>query len=57
MEAPGLFSHQEHGRWDWTITKQLFSILYMRSASDDRTARAIIRDEALRLFAVPGRTR
>lgn len=29
-------------------------MLYVRSASDDRTARAIIRDEALRLFAVHG---
>lgn len=30
------------------------SILYMRSASEDRTARAVIRDEALRLFADRG---
>ena len=29
-------------------------MLYMRSAMDDRTARAIIRDEALRLFAAGG---
>jgi AcrR family transcriptional regulator len=29
-------------------------MLYMRSALDDRTARAVIRDEALRLFAVHG---
>jgi TetR/AcrR family transcriptional regulator, regulator of cefoperazone and chloramphenicol sensitivity len=29
-------------------------MLYMRSASDDRTARAVIRDEALRLFADHG---
>ena len=29
-------------------------MLYMRSASDDRTARAVIRDEALRLFAERG---
>jgi AcrR family transcriptional regulator len=32
----------------------LYSILNVRSASGDRTARAIIRDEALRLFAVHG---
>ncbi len=31
-----------------------FSVLYMRSVPDDRTTRAIIRDEALRLFAVQG---
>lgn len=30
------------------------NILYMRSAPDDRTARAVIRDEALRLFADRG---
>jgi AcrR family transcriptional regulator len=29
-------------------------MLYMRSAEEDRTARAIIRDEALRLFAAHG---
>jgi TetR/AcrR family transcriptional regulator, regulator of cefoperazone and chloramphenicol sensitivity len=29
-------------------------MLYMRSAPDDRTARAVIRDEALRLFAERG---
>src|SRR5215471_10498585 len=29
-------------------------MLYMRLAPDNRTARAIIRDEALRLFAVHG---
>jgi AcrR family transcriptional regulator len=29
-------------------------MLYMRSVPDDRTARAVIRDEALRLFAVHG---
>jgi AcrR family transcriptional regulator len=29
-------------------------MLYMRSAPDDRTARAVIRDEALRLFATHG---
>lgn len=29
-------------------------MLYVRSVSEDRTARAIIRDEALRLFAVHG---
>jgi TetR/AcrR family transcriptional regulator, regulator of cefoperazone and chloramphenicol sensitivity len=34
--------------------EQSFSILYMCSAQDDRTARAIIRDEALRLFAAHG---
>jgi AcrR family transcriptional regulator len=32
----------------------MFSILYMRSVPSDRTARAIIRDEALRLFAAHG---
>lgn len=32
----------------------MFSVLYMRSAADDRTARAVIRDEALRLFAEHG---
>jgi len=32
----------------------MFSVLYMRSAPDDRTARAVIRDEALRLFAEHG---
>lgn len=30
------------------------SVLYMSSVSDDRTARAVIRDEALRLFADRG---
>jgi AcrR family transcriptional regulator len=30
------------------------SMLYMRSAPDDRTARAVIRDEALRLFSGRG---
>jgi len=30
------------------------SILYMRSLPEDRTARAVIRDEALRLFAAHG---
>src|ERR1700758_3794856 len=30
------------------------SMLYMCSVPDDRTARAVIRDEALRLFAVRG---
>jgi AcrR family transcriptional regulator len=34
--------------------KHPFSILYMRSVRDDRTARAVIRDEALRLFAARG---
>ena len=29
-------------------------MLYMRSAEEDRTARAVIRDEALRLFAAHG---
>src|ERR1700752_1197302 len=29
-------------------------MLYMRSAQEDRTARAVIRDEALRLFAARG---
>src|SRR5690348_923432 len=29
-------------------------MLYMRSIGDDRTARAVIRDEALRLFAAHG---
>lgn len=32
----------------------MFNMLYMRSALDDRTARAVIRDEALRLFAEHG---
>jgi AcrR family transcriptional regulator len=32
----------------------MFNVLYMRSASDDRTARAVIRDEALQLFAEHG---
>jgi len=32
----------------------LFSTLYVCSAPDDRTARAVIRDEALRLFAEHG---
>ena len=32
----------------------MFSVLYMRSAPGDRTARAVIRDEALRLFAEHG---
>jgi len=32
----------------------MFMIVHMRSPSDDRTARAIIRDEALRLFAARG---
>ena len=32
----------------------MFRVLYMRSAADDRTARAVIRDEALRLFAEDG---
>ncbi len=34
--------------------KHPFNILYMRSVRDDRTARAVIRDEALRLFAARG---
>jgi AcrR family transcriptional regulator len=32
----------------------MFNILTVRSAEDDRTARAVIRDEALRLFAARG---
>jgi AcrR family transcriptional regulator len=32
----------------------MFSVLYVRSAPGDRTARAVIRDEALRLFAEHG---
>ena len=36
------------------MTDGLFSMLHMRSAPDDRTARAVIRDEALRLFAERG---
>jgi AcrR family transcriptional regulator len=40
--------------WIWTSIEQVFSMLYMRSVVDDRTARAVIRDEALRLFAVHG---
>jgi AcrR family transcriptional regulator len=32
----------------------MFSVLYVRSAPNDRTARAVIRDEALRLFAGHG---
>jgi AcrR family transcriptional regulator len=32
----------------------LVNLLYMRSIPDDRTARAVIRDEALRLFAEGG---
>src|SRR6516162_6324533 len=32
----------------------MYSILHMRSVPDDRTARAVIRDEALRLFAELG---
>jgi TetR/AcrR family transcriptional regulator, regulator of cefoperazone and chloramphenicol sensitivity len=32
----------------------MFTIVNMRSLPDDRTARAVIRDEALRLFAVSG---
>ena len=32
----------------------MFNILNMRSVPDDRTARAVIRDEALRLFAEQG---
>jgi len=32
----------------------MFSVLDMRAASGDRTARAVIRDEALRLFAEQG---
>jgi AcrR family transcriptional regulator len=32
----------------------MFSVLFVRSAREDRTTRAIIRDEALRLFALEG---
>ena len=32
----------------------MYNMLYMRSVPDDRTARAVIRDEALRLFAERG---
>lgn len=32
----------------------MFSMLYMRSIPDDRTTRAVIRDESLRLFAEHG---
>lgn len=38
----------------WTAGEQLFTVVNMRSHSDDRTARARIRDEALRLFADRG---
>jgi AcrR family transcriptional regulator len=37
-----------------TQTEQLFSLLYMRSASDDLTARARIRDTAIAAFARDG---
>lgn len=37
-----------------TQTEQLFSLLYMRSASDDLTARARIRDTAITAFARDG---
>lgn len=37
-----------------THPEQLFRMLYVRSARDDRTARAVIRDEALALFAERG---
>lgn len=36
------------------MIERLFSMVCMRSISDDRTARAVIRDEALRLFAAHG---
>lgn len=36
------------------MLEQLSSILYMRSVPEDRTTRAVIRDEALRLFAEHG---
>src|SRR5215472_9057112 len=44
----------QEGTRCWTETIHLFSILDMRSVPDDRTARAVIRDEALRLFAERG---
>jgi hypothetical protein len=34
-----------------TIPERLFRLPYMRSARDDRTMRAVTRDEALRLQA------
>ena len=36
------------------MTEHAFNLLYMRSIPDDRTARAVIRDEALALFAEHG---
>src|ERR1017187_1218204 len=48
------------GRCAWPPGSQLddyermFTIVNMRSLPDDRTSRAVIRDEALRLFAASG---
>ena len=38
----------------WTVAEHMFRMLVMCSMPDDRTARAVIRDEALRLFAARG---
>lgn len=39
---------------DWPLCKHLFMIINVQSLPDDRTARARIRDEALRLFGNHG---
>jgi len=59
LPAPGgntFSSEPRRPRSEWwlTATEHMFSVLYMRSASDDLTARARIRDAAIHAFAREG---